>query len=357
MRAWWLVLAACKSAPVDDTEVSDTDVTDTDVDTDDGRPEGWLFVEDGRILHSDGRAFHGRGADVQDTRGCGACLWEAPSPSEVTRRIDLLTDTWGANFLRLTLESYPSATDEWQVNWASIDDDPAYLADIVEIIDHVAAKPDTYALVSLWVDPGHSDQGWPTAATQATWKTLAEAFVDQPRVMFGVVNEPQSNFDGALDADVWTAMNDVVQAIRDVEDAHGAPHHLIAVQGTGAWARYLDYYVDHPITAGGGDNVVYEVHVYDPVDTFDDRFVGPSATLPVIIGEFGPADGYMSMDDAGALMDEAEATGVPWLAWTLHMRCPPSLLVDHSGGGCGVGMDLEPTPWGELVRDRLETPW
>src|SRR5690606_24864998 len=44
---------------------------------------------------------------------------------------------------------------------------------------------------------------------------------------------------------------------------------------------------------------------------------------------------------------------VPTLAWTFHMRCPPNLIVDNSNGGCGVGMDLRPTAWGQLLKDHL----
>ena len=108
-------------------------------------------------------------------------------------------------------------------------------------------------LLSLWVDPTFSDLGWPTTDTIAIWQQLAETFKYDHHVIFGLVNEPQANWDGGLDPDCWTAMNNAVAAIRAVEDP--SPPHLVAVQGTGAWARRLDYYVDHPITAGGGDNI------------------------------------------------------------------------------------------------------
>ena len=39
------------------------------------------------------------------------------------------------------------------------------------------------------------------------------------------------------------------------------------------------------------------------------------------------------------------------------MRCPPNLLKDNSGNSCGVGMPLEPTAWGQLLKDRLARPW
>jgi hypothetical protein len=59
---------------------------------------------------------------------------------------------------------------------------------------------------------------------------------------------------------VWQGMNSVVAAIREQEAASGFPTHLVTVQGTRAWGRTLDYYLTHPITAGGGKNVVYETH-------------------------------------------------------------------------------------------------
>jgi hypothetical protein len=207
------------------------------------------------------------------------------------------------------------------------------------------------------VDPSFSELGWPTATTNLVWAKLAEVFKDEPRVLFGLVNEPESNFSGAQDADVWAAMNSAVQTIRDVEAAQGTPNHVVAVQGTRQWSRVLDHYLTHPITAGGGANVAYETHVYDPQSTFAARFEIPSQTLPVIIGEFGPAAGYMTEEDTAALMVSAEAHGVPYLAWTFHQRCPPNLLVDNSAGGCGVGMTLTPTSWGTQLRNRLARPW
>ena len=345
------------------TEICDNqtdDDGDSDVDCDDADCLGdpacgrWLYTQGNRIYRPDGTVWQGRGANIQDTRSCNACTWYPPDVDEVKRRVDALVDDWGADFMRLTLESYDSA--DGRTHWQSFLDDADYLADIIDIVDHVGEKPDAYVLVSLWIDPGHSSLGWPTADTITAWQTLAAQFLDYDYVLFGLVNEPESNFDGSLDADCWTAMNDTVQAIRDVEDGAGTPHHIITVQGTRAWARVLDYYLTHPITAGGGDNIAYETHVYDASSEFADRFETPSQTLPVIIGEFGPASGYMTLPDCQALVDSAETLQVPYLAWTFHMRCSPDLLVDHSNGGCGADMVLEPTDWGQLLMDALAAP-
>jgi hypothetical protein len=318
-------------------------------------PPGWLSTSGNRILRSDNQPWMARGVNIHDTRSCNACAYQAPQVDEVKRRIDEAVDVWGADLLRLTLESYGSAGG--RTHWRGLLDDPTYLADILEIVRHVGGKPGVYILVSLWVDPTFDGNGLPTAGTVAIWQHLAEVLRDESHVLFGVANEPEANFDGSRDAAVWSAMNDVVAAIRAVEDRFGTPHHMVAVQGTRQWARVLDYYVSHPITAGSGENVVYETHVYDPASTFDQRFADPSRSLPVIIGEFGPVDwpgvATMSLADCVELMDRAEALGVPYLAWTFHMRCPPNLLVDLSGRGCGVGMPLQTTDWGDLLANRL----
>jgi hypothetical protein len=127
------------------------------------------------------------------------------------------------------------------------------------------------------------------------------------------------------------------------------------------WSRRLDYYVSHPITAAGGIDVAYESHAYDGRAKIDALLDGPARTLPVIIGELGPVEdehlAHMTMDDCAYLMRRAEEREIPYLAWTFHMRCPPNLLVDRSGGACGVDMPLEPTPWGTLLKNRLAQPY
>ncbi len=317
-----------------------------------GGDKPWLQTAGNKIWTSSGSIWHGRGANVHDTRSCWACAWGPPNVDEVKRRIDELVDSWGADLIRLLLESYPDNSGG-QVQWQGVLDDPAYLQAIIDIVDHIGTKPNLYVLLSLWVEPTVSDLGWPTEDTIEVWELLAETFAEYPYVMYGLVNEPQANWDGALDAQCWTAMNNTVAAIRSVEDGLGARHHVVAVQGTRAWARVLDYYVTHPITAGGGVNIAYETHVYNPSSDFDDLFGTPSQTLPVIIGEFGPAESSMTQADCSVLMSQAESLQIPYTGWTLHMRCSPSMLVDYSGSGCGVGMSLEPTSWGTLLKEAL----
>lgn len=334
---------------------SDSDA-DSDADSDpsyDG-PTRWLHTEGNKIYYDDDVVFRGRGANIHDTRSCNACTWSEPNVDEVTRRIDALTDDWGANFLRLLLESYPAA--DGRTHWQSPVEDEAYLQDIVEIVEHIGTKPNTYVLVSLWAEPTTTDLCWPTEETNSVWRTITAALAQYPHVMFGIVNEPEANWSGEDDANVWQAMNAAVAAIREAENELGSPQHLVAVQGTRRWARDLEYYVENPITAGDGTNIVYETHSYVPADEFEGVWLNAAQTIPVLIGEFGPSE-YMDNDDIIAMMDAAEQNDVPWAAWTFHMRCAPSLLVDNSAGGCGEDMDIAPTDWGQLIKDRLATPW
>lgn len=316
---------------------------------------GWLKVEGNRIRLPDGRPFHGRGANIHDTRGCDACAWEPPRIQEVERRIDELTDGWHATFLRLLLESYPDR-GQGRVHWRNLLEDDDYFRDVLRIIGHIGKKRGVYVLVSLWQDPSFNELGWPTEKTRAIWKKLAAALADMPFVMFGLVNEPKKNDDGKLDKEVWTAMNETVLAIRSVERPGKA--HIVTVQGTREWGRSLAYYVDHPITAGGGVNIAYETHVYNRPKRFDELVGRPAKTLPVVIGEFGAQldkDITMYPEDCTALMDMAERMDVPWLAWTFHTDCPPNLLVAKKG--VCAGAPLDPSPWGRMVKERLARPW
>lgn len=55
-------------------------------------------------------------------------------------------------------------------------------------------------------------------------------------------------------------MNAAVAAVREEEALLGFYPHIVTVQGTRDYGRFLDHYVSYPITAGGGKNVVYETH-------------------------------------------------------------------------------------------------
>jgi hypothetical protein len=348
--------------PTDDTGPKDmmTDPVDLGPEMDMMRPVSltpWLYTFNNGIYQTGQRRWVGRGVNLHDTRSCDACTWTPPNVGEVMRRIDEVVDVWGATLLRLNLESYPAANGRLQHR--SIIEDQAYLRDIETIVHHVGTKTGTYIMLSIWRDPSLTDEGWPSAQTNDLLALLATRFFDTPQVIFGVSHEPRQNEGGVRNPDCWIAMNNAVEAIRAVERPLGSNRHLVAVQGTRDQGSDLSYYIEHPITADGGQNVIYETHIFNPQSDFDRLLINPTQTLPTIIGAFGPRNHPTNMTqvDAIALIVEAERQDVSWTAWTFHMNCQSSALFeDRSESGCGVNMPLIPTEWGQVVQGQLRNP-
>lgn len=325
--------------------------------------DGWLSTADNHIVRSDGSVWVGRGANLHDTRSCGAGTGGDDAPlhddaagvDEVKRRVDTLTDDWHATFIRLVLES--RRDDD---TYAA---DSTYRATIRDIVDHIGTKPDVYVLISVWYDPTFDAHGWPTDATNDTLAQLARDFFADDFVLFGVSNEPEENFDGALDAQAWDRMDAAVATIRAAEAALGDDRHIVTVQGTRDWGRDLSYYVAHPIEAGGGEDVAYETHVYNNPSEFA-ALLAPGADLPLIVGELGPIEDEFhvaSVTDAAHLMDLASGASIPYLAWTFHQYCPPNLIASEADRTWdqsttdtdGIGMALVPTDFGDALKADL----
>ena len=330
-----------------------------------GEPSGeWLHVDGNMIVHADGTPFHGRGANLHDERSCNACSFAPPLPDGIDRWADELIDDWHANFIRFDLSSKAAPYNEYEQQWMNLVDDDVYFADIVQNVEHMASKPGVYIMVTLFADPtmkennDEFDSEWPSSLgdSNTRYTKLAEAFYDNPRVLFGLTNEPHTSPDH--EAELAAVYVDAIAAIRGVEDGHGTPHHIIVVQAPQGWARDLSYFVANPLD---GDEIAYEVHPYNHATDFDMLLVQPHQTLPIVIGEYGPADGYMDDSDIMQLWQVAQDNEIPHIAWAFHMRCPPNLLEDSASDGCGLdaatGYDFPRTAWGDLLFDYLATPW
>jgi len=322
----------------------------------------WLTTKGNRIVKGDGSPFRGRGANLHDTRSCDACSGQAPNPTGLMKWSDELIDNWKANFIRLNLWSFAD-NGGYRVQWKSLVDDPQYYADIQTVVNHMTGKPGVYVMVTLFLDPsmpavGQPHAEWPTEKTQPVYKKLAEAFVNNPRVLFGLMNEPQdpASENPALEA----IFKKSIETIRAVETANGTPPHIIVAQATQNWSRDLSYWLAHPL----GANIAYEVHAYNPPSDFNALFVNPGKTLPVLIGEFGYSQ-YQTIAQAQQLMEVAEANEIPWIAWSFHQRCDPNLIADKGGSGydgcgfagAGTTYTWPVTDWGKAVKDRLAMPW
>lgn len=323
----------------------------------------WLEVRGNRIVHADGSPFHGRGADLHDERSCSACSFLPPDPAGLDRWADELIDGWHANFIRFLLSAKAAPFNPSELQWKSLLVDPQYLADVEANVAHMTGKPGVYVEVTLFADPtmkpenADFDSEWPSSAgdTDAVYARLAEVFHDNPRVLFGLTNEPHGSADH--DAALAAVYARAIARIRAVEDSHGTPHHIIVVQAPEGYARDLSYFVAHPLA---GDHIAYEIHPYNPATDFDRLIVQPSATLPILIGEYGPA-GTMTDPDIVALWATAQAHDVPYIGWAFHQRCPPNLLQDTASDGCGLAAATHyafpRTAWGDKLFAHLQTPW
>ena len=316
---------------------------------------GWLHTSGNRIYTQNGSVWYGRGVNIHDTRSNWEAAYGEPNVDLVKAHIDAAVDVWGADFLRLCLETDPSVANYGGPQYRGVLDDPGYLEDVIEIIDYIGTKQNVYVLMSLWIEPSVDSYGRPTDDTIPVWECLAEALKDRPQVMYGIINEPHGPASG--NADLLAVYNRIVAAIRAVEDANGTPHHLIAVQGMQGYSRELYYYQDHPITAGGGENIIYEAHIYNPASEFQKMVVGPSQDLPMIIGEYGPA--YMSIDDCGELFELAQELKIPLAAWSFHSTARPCLL-EYYGKPESVSPTGRLTPtlvWGNFMKALLSSDY
>jgi hypothetical protein len=321
---------------------------------------GWLIVKGNRILTDEGKPFHGRGANLHDTRSCNACTGQVPDVAGWKRWADELVDNWHANFIRFDLEAYADDAG-YRKQWKSLGVDDGYLADIKTMVSYLTGKPGVYVLVTLFEDPAikpnnsDPDSEWPTDAAGPLYTRLAEALFADPHVLFGLANEPHGPAD--RNPDLVMAYQKAIDLIRGAETAHGSQKHVIVVQAPQGYARDLTYFMANPMP---GENIAYEIHPYNPKADFDKLIVQPSQKLPVIIGEYGPA-GAMTDDDIRAMWMVAQANEVPHVAWNFHMRCAPDMLQDTAKDGCGLaasaGYTFPRTPWGDLFRGYLATPW
>ena len=319
-------------------------------------PVGWLQTSgNGFVL--DGEPWAGRGANFHDTRYCGSCAGHEADDElldEVKSRAHLLVDTWGVDFVRLNLESHAEPPSEDAVHWAGILDDERYLADLVALVDYLGEHPGVFVELAPLTDASFDASGWPTDDTVDVVMALVETFYASPHVLFGLGHPPVS--DGDDDA-LWQRYDELAAAIREVEDFYGAPHHVIVAPGTDRGGSVLDHYLDHPLTAGDGTDIAYEVHVVDGPDLYEERVFEPAQSLPVIIGYLGPdplgVPDTSTAEDNLALMEQAHAAGIPYAARTFHWSCgEPNLLRDDLGDSCGVGAELTPSdPWGTAFLD------
>ena len=293
--------------------------------------------------------------NLHDTRSCNSCVTRPPNPAGLKRWADELVADWNVTFVRFLLSSWADP-DGYRVQYRRLVDDAAYARDVRDVVTHLTGKG-VYVLVSVFADPSmlpdstHPESEWPTTETLPVYALLAELFHDDPRVLFGLGNEPHGppERNGELAQRYLLA----IDVIREIERRRGVDPHVIVVPAPQGYARDVSYFVDHPLAR---PQIAYEIHPYSHAAELDRLVARPARVLPLIIGEYGPtAD--MTMADVEALWVLADALKIPHLAWNFHGRCGPTMIEEDAGDACGLGRDPQRlfvgTAWGQRVREEL----
>ena len=251
------------------------------------------------------------------------------------------------------------------MQWKSLVDDPQYLADIVQNVTHMTSKPGVYVEVTVFMDPsmkletGDFDSEWPSSAgdTLPVYRALAEAFHDNPRVLFGLTNEPH----GSADHDAALAAR-----LRRPRSTRSAPSRTATARRTTSSSRRRPrttratstYFIAHPLA---GDRIIYEVHPYNTQADFDRLITQPATHAADHDRRVRPGGRDDRTPTSRRCGPSRRLHEVPYIAWVFHQRCPPNLLQDTASDGCGLdaatGYNFPRTAWGDLLHDHLATPW
>ncbi|HSY23752.1 MAG TPA: cellulase family glycosylhydrolase [Polyangiaceae bacterium] len=317
---------------------------------DGGASAGWLHTMNNHIYEADGAPWMGRGVNIDDLLFCGynynlQTLGATTAEADVRTVIDQAVTQWHSNFLRISLymDSYGTVLD-----WAS--DTDGYASAMTRIVKYVGTQyPGTYVLLSLRSDASMNCPSEPacvpTASTIPVYQALLDSFANDSFVVFGLANEPAPS----TAAELITAMNLGVAAIRSEETKLGVPQHLIAVQTMSSTGSFTTTSIQP------SGNILYEVHYYPTLGSGGPSYYSSYApTFPMVIGEYGDF-GSSGNTSAASFFKDLEDMQIPSLAWDFDPLndCAPDLLNTNSGNAVSP---VTASSWGQVVQPYLANP-
>jgi hypothetical protein len=285
---------------------------------------GPLHTSGNRILDETGAPVTLRGAVLNG-------LENDPSAPQVTQQAVLEARAWGANFVRV-----PLGEQFWLPT--NCDYSPSYESTVNQVVNWITSLG-MLALLDLdYNTVGGCLAGAPHNMADAAqslpfWSAVASKYASNPLVAFDLYNEPHNISDqvwlgGGVTTDYYlpwqtyqaAGMQQLYNAVRST----GAQN-LVFVSGN-VWASTV------PSTLVNGTNIVYAAHAYtcpnaappscsnsapyDPAPLLD-HWVGASASVPVVVTEFGwPAqnDGAYNAN----VISFAQSEGWGWAAYAFQ---------------------------------------
>ncbi len=312
--------------------------------------DGPLHVVGNQILDARGRPVDLRGVVLNG-------LQSSADPAGVDGAAIADARAWGATMIRV-----PLGEQLWLST--SCRYDPSYV-DAVDAVVHAITSRGMLALLDLHYSSLGSGcpVGSPPLMADAPdaltfWRQVAARYAGNPLVAFDLFNEPHN-----ISAATWLDGGPVtsgpvsftaagMQQMADTVRSTGATN-LIFVSGND-WAN------QPPTTLVRGGNIVYAVHDYtcpttapptcanpnpDDPSPILDQWVPLSASVPVVVTEFGWPSAYQGTYNANVIAF-AQAHGWGWSAytWTKPNTGPWSLVAAEPSGAPAV-----PTPAGMPV--------
>ncbi|HEX7499760.1 MAG TPA: glycoside hydrolase family 5 protein [Polyangia bacterium] len=246
--------------------------------------------------------------------------------------------SWKANAVRIALN---------QDSWLFGTSPKTYEQTVVQAVEWAKQAGLDVILDLHWSDQGQ--QGTVSPGQQkmadvnsiAFWKSVADFYKDDGRVLFELYNEPHD-----VSWDVWLNGGDAggftavgMQQLYDAVRSTGANNIVIA--GGLDWAYDLSGVPDHRIQ---GENIMYATHPYSkgnwkPISGFDAKWGFLTATAPVIVSEFGDNVAECTTDYSDAVITYADRAGASWTGWAWYPGgCTfPSLIADWTGTPTAMG--------------------
>ncbi|WP_427890610.1 cellulase family glycosylhydrolase [Kribbella sp. GL6] len=227
-----------------------------------------LHTEGNRIKNSAGTAVTLQGVSVIAPEQNAVCTDCNNKP--INDLIDMtVSNGWHSKILRLL------------VTEAIGKDLNAYDATYIKpYVDHAVAKG-LYVIIDLHLVRNYGDAAGavPQSDVKGFWDFIAPRYANNPNVLFEVFNEP-------IAPDNWASWKSYIQPV--VDSIRSVASNVI-LMGSPSWSTRLNGALTDPITGG---NIAYVYHLYPNMGpataaNLDPKFGTASATLPVVLTEFG----------------------------------------------------------------------
>jgi hypothetical protein len=312
-----------------------------------------LKVKGNQILNSENKPVLLRGVNASTLE------WTSDGEGHLPDTIRVAIDDWKCNIIRL-----PLSQDRWFGKAPEQNDacEP-YRALVKQAVDLCNSKGCYIILCLHWSDANEwgrniGQHSMPDRNSVIFWKDFAPVYANNPAVLFDLYNEPHD-----VTWDVWLKGGTIKdrpnrpgQTAKTFE-AVGMQEMLDTVRATGAknvviagglnWAYDFNGILDgRQLKDPKGNGVIYANHAYDnktqSVNTWISEMEEATATLPVIVSEFGGAGGPTGRRGWWG-QSPSTAMGDDWLlhilqaiqdhnwsftAWDLHTTAAPLLISD-----------------------------